>query len=66
MKGLGHGKNYRYAHNEADAFAAGEDYFPDEMESRIYYAPADRGLERSIGEKLADLREKNKIDKTKV
>jgi putative ATPase len=59
VKGLGHGKGYRYAHHEADAFAAGEHYFPDEMEQRIYYAPVDRGLESSIAAKLANLREKN-------
>jgi putative ATPase len=65
MKGLGHGKDYRYAHTETDAFAAGESYFPDEMQSRIYYAPVDRGLERSIAEKLTDLRGKNKSLKNK-
>jgi putative ATPase len=58
-KGLGHGKDYRYAHNEDEAFAAGEHYFPDQMGERIYYAPVDRGLERSIAEKLADLRARN-------
>jgi putative ATPase len=58
-KVLGHGKDYRYAHNEDEAFAAGEHYFPDQMGERIYYAPVDRGLERSIAEKLADLRAKN-------
>jgi putative ATPase len=60
VKGLGHGAGYRYAHNESDAFAAGEHYFPDEMEPRIYYAPADRGLESSIATKLAELRALNK------
>jgi putative ATPase len=60
MKGLGHGKGYRYAHNEADAFAVGEDYFPDEMSSRFYYEPVDRGLEGSIAAKLADLRARNR------
>jgi putative ATPase len=60
MKGLGHGKGYRYAHDENDAFAAGESYFPDEMESRRYYQPVDRGLESSIGQKLAELRKRNK------
>jgi putative ATPase len=59
-KVLGHGKDYRYAHNEDDAFAAGEHYFPDQMGERIYYVPVDRGLERSIADKLADLRSKNK------
>jgi putative ATPase len=60
MKGLGYGKGYRYAHEEDDAFAAGESYFPDEMESRRYYQPADRGLESSIGHKLTELRKRNK------
>ncbi len=63
MKGLGHGKGYRYAHDENDAFAAGESYFPDEMESRRYYEPVDRGLESSIGQKLAELRKRNKAAK---
>ncbi|CAN5303136.1 replication-associated recombination protein A [soil metagenome] len=59
MKSLGHGKDYRYAHDEADAFAAGEIYFPDEMDPRIYYEPAARGLEIRIAERLADLRRRN-------
>jgi putative ATPase len=59
MKGLGYGKGYRYAHEEEDAFAAGESYFPDEMERRQYYEPVDRGLESSIGRKLAELRKRN-------
>jgi len=60
MKSLGHGKGYRYAHNEADAFAAGESYFPDGMSPRFYYEPVDRGLEGSIAEKLATLRARNR------
>ena len=65
MKQLGHGKGYRYAHDEDDAFAAGETYFPEGMEERVYYEPADRGLEKQIGEKLRHLRDMNKkkIDK---
>jgi len=63
MKGLGYGKEYRYAHDEDEAFAAGESYFPDEMESRRYYEPVDRGLESSIGQKLAALRKRNKVAK---
>jgi putative ATPase len=62
MKGLGHGKDYRYAHDEEDAFAAGENYFPDDMPPRVYYRPADRGLEASIAEKLAGLRNRNNKD----
>jgi putative ATPase len=61
MKGLGYGKGYRYAHEEEDAFAAGESYFPDEIESRRYYEPVDRGLESSIGRKLAELRKRNSV-----
>jgi putative ATPase len=56
MKDLGHGKDYRYAHDEPDAFAAGERYLPDEMPDRRYYRPVPRGLELKIGEALARLR----------
>jgi len=52
MKGLGYGKGYRYAHDEPDAYAAGEKYFPDEMEPARYYEPVDRGLEIRIREAL--------------
>jgi putative ATPase len=58
MKGLGYGKGYRYAHDEQDAYAAGENYFPDGMEPRRYYEPVPRGLEIKIAEALARLREK--------
>jgi len=64
MKELGHGKNYRYAHDEEDAFAAGETYFPDNMEEKIYYHPVARGLEIKIGEKLTGLRELNRKNRT--
>jgi putative ATPase len=59
MADLNYGKDYRYAHDEFDAFAAGESYFPDELEPRHYYQPVDRGLELRIGEKLRDLRARN-------
>jgi putative ATPase len=59
MQGLGYGKEYRYAHGEVDAFAAGERYFPEDMPEKTYYHPVPRGLEIKIGEKLADLRVKN-------
>jgi len=52
MKELGYGKGYRYAHDEPDAYAAGERYFPDAMPDRRYYVPAPRGLEIKIGEAL--------------
>ena len=58
MKGLGYGRGYRYAHDEADAFAAGERYLPDEMPDRRYYRPVPRGLEIKIAEALARLRSK--------
>lgn len=59
MKGLGHGKEYRYAHDEVDAFAAGERYFPEDMPEKTYYHPVPRGLEIKIAEKLTDLRARN-------
>lgn len=52
MKGLGYGKDYRYAHGEPDAYAAGEKYFPDEMQPKQYYRPVPRGLEIKIAEAL--------------
>ena len=56
MKELGYGRSYRYAHDEADAYAAGENYFPDGLESTSLYRPTSRGLEGKIAEKLAQLR----------
>jgi putative ATPase len=58
MKGLGYGKGYRYAHDEPDAVAAGETYFPDDLAPRRYYEPVPRGLEIKIAEALARLRQK--------
>jgi len=52
MKELGYGKAYRYAHDEPDAYAAGETYFPDEIGERQYYHPVPRGLESKIKQKL--------------
>lgn len=52
MRELGHGKGYRYAHDEADAFAAGERYLPDEMPDRRYYFPVPRGFEIRIAEAM--------------
>ena len=57
MKELGHGKAYRYAHDEPEAYAAGETYLPDGMAEPGWYAPTPRGLEGKIGEKLDHLRE---------
>ena len=56
MKGMGHGRDYRYAHEEQDAYAAGERYFPEDMPEKTYYHPVPRGLEIKIAEKLAELR----------
>jgi putative ATPase len=59
MKELDYGADYRYAHDETDAFAAGENYFPEALRDRQYYFPGDRGMERQIAEKLRHLRELN-------
>ncbi|WP_369587443.1 replication-associated recombination protein A [Kingella oralis] len=56
MKELGYGRDYRYAHDEPHAYAAGETYMPDGMDEPDFYQPTDRGLEIKIGEKLAWLR----------
>ncbi len=59
MKQLGHGKGYRYAHDESGGFAAGEDYWPEGAKPQRFYQPTDRGLEIKIGEKLASLKTRN-------
>ena len=64
-KSLGHGQEYRYAHDEANAFAAGEDYFPQALaqshdEYTQFYQPTDRGLEKQLKEKLNYLKQLNK------
>jgi putative ATPase len=59
MKELDYGKDYRYAHDEPDAYAAGENYFPYKMPQRQYYRPANRGLEIKIAEKMAQLRQRD-------
>ena len=53
----GHGKGYRYAHDEPEGYAAGEHYFPDAMPAKTFYRPTDRGLEARIREKLGHLRQ---------
>jgi len=60
MKEIGYGKGYRYAHDEPDAYAAGERYFPEQMPDRRYYTPAPRGLEIKIGEALEARRERDR------
>ena len=56
MKELGYAKEYRYPHNEPDAYAAGESYFPEDMREPNYYQPVNRGLELKIAEKLSRLK----------
>ena len=63
MKELGYSKGYRYAHNEAEGYAAGENYFPEAMGRRKYYHPVPRGLEQKIAETLARLRG---LDRTRI
>lgn len=65
MKALNYGKQYRYAHDEANAYAAGEHYFPEEMGDKQYYYPVARGLEIKIAEKLKKLREWDKMAHSK-
>ncbi|MCU0842303.1 MAG: replication-associated recombination protein A [Thiobacillaceae bacterium] len=60
MKALGYGHAYRYAHDEPEAYAAGETYFPDDMAAVNFYTPTPRGLEAKIAERLAYLRELDK------
>jgi putative ATPase len=59
MKNLGYGRDYRYAHDEPEGFAAGERYLPETLPDRRYYRPVPRGLEIKIGEALARLRSRN-------
>ena len=60
MKELGYGAQYRYAHDEPNAYAAGENYFPPEMADSKYYHPTQRGAEKNYAEKLAWLEAQNK------
>jgi len=59
MDELDYGKGYRYAHDEPDGYAAGEDYFPDGLPRQQYYQPVRRGLEDKIADKLASLRQRD-------
>ncbi len=59
MKDIGYGDGYRYAHDEEDAYAAGEVYLPDELQGQKYYSPEDRGLEAKIKQHLQALRDKS-------
>ncbi|MFZ0220017.1 MAG: replication-associated recombination protein A [Candidatus Aquirickettsiella sp.] len=62
MRKLHYGKNYRYAHDEANAYAVGEEYFPEELIGRQYYVPVPRGLELKIAEKLTGLKKTKKYE----
>ena len=59
MKDLNYGKDYRYAHSEEGGFAAGENYFPEDMDKPVFYEPVPRGLEIKIGAKMDELRARN-------
>jgi putative ATPase len=63
MKALDYGKEYRYAHNEPEAYAAGEHYFPEDLQAIQFYQPTLRGLEGKIAEKLNHLKELDKKSK---
>jgi putative ATPase len=63
MKSLDYGKGYRYAHDEAGGFAAGEQYWPEDLVPPRFYEPVDRGLEIRIGERLDELRRLNEAAK---
>lgn len=65
MKDMGYGGQYRYAHDESEAYAAGENYLPEELSQSRYYDPVDRGLEKKIAEKLDYLRNLDKNSTTK-
>ncbi len=65
LKELGHGKEYRYAHDEPHAYAAGETYLPEGMKEPNWYEPVDRGLESQISEKMAFLRKLDEESKKK-
>jgi len=65
MRDLGHGKGYRYAHDEPDGFAAGASYLPEALRGRRYYEPVERGLETAISKRLEELRRFNADCSTK-
>jgi len=65
MKNLGYGRDYRYAHDEDEAYAAGENYFPEGMARPEWYRPTNRGLEAKIRERLEHLRSLDEGSRTK-
>ena len=65
MKSLGYGEEYRYAHNEPNAYAAGENYFPPELSETVFYIPSERGMEKQIKEKMAWLKSQDEQSEQK-
>ncbi|MFA9487908.1 MULTISPECIES: replication-associated recombination protein A [unclassified Mannheimia] len=65
MKSLGYGEEYRYAHNEPNAYAAGENYFPPELKDTQFYFPTERGMEKQIKEKMAWLKSQDELSEIK-
>lgn len=65
MKSLGYGEEYRYAHNEPNAYAAGENYFPPELQNTQFYFPSERGMEKQIKEKMAWLKTQDELSEIK-
>ena len=65
MSDMSYGAEYRYAHDEPEAFAAGENYFPEALADERFYSPVARGLEQKIGAKLDHLRELNRLSAKK-
>jgi len=65
MKNLGYGKDYRYAHDEEGAYAAGEDYFPEGMPAVEWYKPTERGMESRIRERMEEMRRLDEEAKNK-
>lgn len=65
MKSLGYGEEYRYAHHEPNAYAAGENYFPPELKNTEFYFPSERGMEKQIKEKMAWLKEQDELSNVK-
>ena len=66
MKEMGHGRAYRYAHDEPDAYAAGERYLPEDMPDVVWYQPVERGLEKQIAQKMAFLRDLDREEAGKI
>jgi putative ATPase len=65
MKDIGYGQQYRYAHDEPDAFAAGENYFPESLQDAHFYHPTNRGFEKRIQDKLANLAQRDQQSELK-